>query len=122
MSNKLQAQVNSIVKDVKALNTKLEKLLKEIEKIGKVAPAKKSLKKAAPKKAAVRKAPGKKVAGTVTAYDTVLGIIKKRKKGITNLELIKKTGFDKKKVANLLFKAKKNGEIKSEKMGVYVKA
>ncbi len=116
MSDKLKAQLSSIAKDVKSLNTNLEKLLKELERIGKVSPVKKL-----PKKVAAKKATAKKAADKVTAYDTILGIINKRKKGITNPELMKKTGFDKKKVANLLFKAKKNGKIKSEKMGVYVK-
>jgi len=39
-----------------------------------------------------------------------------------NATLIKKTGFDAKKVANIIFKAKKKGDIKAIKKGVYAKA
>jgi hypothetical protein len=33
-----------------------------------------------------------------------------------------KTGYNRKKVANLIFKARKQGKVKSEEKGIYVKA
>ena len=57
----------------------------------------------------------------LTAADTVLGVIKRSKKGVDTAALMKKTGYDRKKVANIVFKLRKQGKIKSEKKGVYVK-
>ena len=81
-------------------------------------PKKKSAKKAA-KKAPAKKTVAKKPA---TAADTVLGIINRSKKGVDTATLVKKTGYDKKKVANLVYKLKKQGKIKSVEKGVYLKA
>ena len=80
-------------------------------------PKKKSAKKAA-KKAPAKKTVAKKQA---TAVDTVLGIINRSKKGVDTATLVKKSGYDKKKVANLVYKLKKQGKIKSEEKGVYLK-
>jgi predicted GIY-YIG superfamily endonuclease len=95
----------------------------------KKAPAKKTAakktvaKKKAPAKKAVakKKAPAKKVA-KVTAADAVLKVVNRTKKGINTADLMKKTGFDNKKVANIIFKLKKQGKIKNPEKGIYVKA
>lgn len=57
-----------------------------------------------------------------SAVDTVLGVIKRSKKGVNTASIMKKTGYDRKKVANIIFKLKKQGKIKSETKGVYLKA
>ncbi|MBW1695038.1 MAG: hypothetical protein JRJ41_13035 [Deltaproteobacteria bacterium] len=84
-----------------------------------------------PVKKVVAKKPEKKVAKAVkktvakkpvTAVDTVLGIINTSKKGVDTATLVKKTGYDKKKVANLVYKLKKQGKIKSVGIGLYLKA
>ncbi len=126
MATKLEIQIKSVVKDIKALDVKLTKLLKEVESSGKAGPvkkvvAKKTAKKVAPAKKTIAKKAVKKNA-QITAFDTIIGIIAQSKEGVTNPELMKKTGFDKKKVANILFKAKKKGRIKAKKKGVYLKA
>ena len=72
-----------------------------------------------PKKAGAKKAPAKK---TATAVDTVLAVINKSKKGVDSATLAKKTGFDKKKIANIVFKLRKLGKIKSVSKGLYTKA
>ena len=90
----------------------------------KKAPAKKAVaKKKAPAKKAVakKKAPAKKAA-KVTAADAVLKVVNRTKKGINTAGLMKKTGFDNKKVANIIFKLKKQGKIKNPEKGIYVKA
>ena len=94
----------------------------------KKAPAKKTAakkataKKAAPKKKApAKKAPAKKAA-KVTAADAVLKVINRAKKGVNTAAIMKKTGFDNKKVANIIFKLKKQGKIKNPEKGLYVKA
>jgi hypothetical protein len=94
----------------------------------KKAPAKKTVakkkvaKKASAKKAAPKKkAPAKKTA-KVTAADAVLKVINRTKKGVNTATLMKRTGFDNKKVANIIFKLKKQGKIKNPEKGLYVKA
>ena len=72
-----------------------------------------------PKKAGAKKAPAKK---TATAVDTVLAVINRSKKGVDSATLAKKTGFDKKKIANIVFKLRKLGKIKSVSKGLYTKA
>jgi hypothetical protein len=54
-----------------------------------------------------------------TAIDSVHGFIKRSKKGVTTALLVKKTGFNEKKVQNMVYKLKKQGKIKTEKRGVY---
>ncbi|MBW1898865.1 MAG: hypothetical protein JRI61_07385, partial [Deltaproteobacteria bacterium] len=66
------------------------------------------------KKKAAKKAPA-------IAIETVVGLIKRSKKGVDVATLIKKTGYDAKKISNLVYKAKKRGDIKSGAKGVYVK-
>ena len=44
------------------------------------------------------------------------------KKGVDSTTLSAKTGFDKKKIANIVFKLRKLGKIKSAGRGVYMKA
>ena len=58
---------------------------------------------------------------TVTAVDTVLKIINRSKKGVDTPTLMKKTGFNEKKIHNIVYKLKKQGKIKSAGRGVYVK-
>lgn len=90
----------------------------------KKAPAKKTAakKKAPAKKAAPKKKAPAKKAAKVTAADTVLNVINRTKKGVNTATLMKKTGFDNKKVANIIFKLKKQGKIKNPEKGLYVKA
>jgi hypothetical protein len=83
------------------------------------------VKKAPAKKKAVAKAPAKKApapqkAVEVTATDQILKIIKRSKKGVDVPTLKEKTGFDDKKVRNIVFRAAKEGRIKKSGRGVYV--
>jgi len=59
---------------------------------------------------------------TKTAVDTILGVIKRSKKGVDTTALMKKTGYNAKKVRNIIFNLKKQGKIKSEVMGIYLLA
>ena len=78
-------------------------------------PKKAAAKKASPKKAAPKKAPA-------TAANTVLAIVNRSKKGVNSATLAERTGFDNKKIANIVFKLRKQGKIKSVGRGVYLKA
>ena len=178
----LQKDLTALKKDFKALENKMEKLLKALDtgskpkkvskpKVAKKATAKKvtakkatakkatakkvtakkvtakkttakkatakkvtakktTAKKAAVKKApakakAVKKAPAKKAPAQkkvlpVTATDQILKIIKRSKKGVDVPTLKTKTGFDDKKVRNVVFRAAKEGRIKKSGRGIYV--
>jgi predicted transcriptional regulator len=118
--------LQALNKDVKALSTKMEKLIKEFDK-GKTAkvtkkiiakPAKaKTTKRAPAKKATAKKRPTK-----LTATDQVLKILRGRKKGVDTATLMKKTGFNQKKVTNILQRTFKQGKIKRVAKGIYVGA
>ncbi|MFH2003358.1 MAG: hypothetical protein ABIK27_01220 [Bacteroidota bacterium] len=129
--------MKNIKKDLNAVNEELMALTKKIEELivaaGKVEKPKlakkpkakvvkaKSVKKTVAKKAPVKK-PAAKKPGKLSAIDTVLAVINKSEMGINTAELMKKTGFNAKKVHNNVFKLKKQGKIKAGKKGVYVKA
>jgi predicted Rossmann fold nucleotide-binding protein DprA/Smf involved in DNA uptake len=76
-----------------------------------------------PKKKAVAKKPIKKTvaAKQPTAVDAVFAIIKRAKKGVNVATIKQKTGYDNKKIHNLVYNLKKQGKIKSPIKGVYVK-
>ena len=132
----LKKDLQEVKRDIKALEKKLEKLLKAHEPMPKAKKVtkKKAVKKAkvvkkavAKKKAAAKNAPAKKAAakkktGQVTATDKILKIIKRSNKGIDVPTLKKKTGFDDKKVRNIVFRASKEGKIKKSGRGIYVGA
>jgi len=56
----------------------------------------------------------------VTATDQVLDIINRSKKGVNTATLMEKTGFDQKKVRNILRRTYKQGKIKRADRGIYI--
>lgn len=56
-----------------------------------------------------------------TASDTVLQLISDATNGIDTGAIVEKTGFDKKKVFNIVHRLKKNGKIESAGRGIYTK-
>ncbi len=63
-------------------------------------------------------APPKKVK---PPFDTVVGIVRRSRKGVTVARIKEKTGFDDKQIRNFINKARRQGRIKSQNRGVYVK-
>jgi len=131
----IKRDLQSVVKNLKSLMQKTEKIAKKLDKLKTAKPKPKAKAKPKPKarakakaavrvrpakKRVVRKAPTKKKA-KVTAIDTVIKIIKRTKKGVNTASLKKKTGFSDKKIWNIINRLKKQGEIKSARKGVYVK-
>jgi predicted Rossmann fold nucleotide-binding protein DprA/Smf involved in DNA uptake len=110
---KLKKELEKILETLNGLAQKVQKLQEQIGE--ETEPTKKT------KAKAVKKAVPKK-AKPATAADTVLAIIKKYKKGVGMAALMEKTGYNQKKVSNLVFKLRKQGKIKSVAKGVYVKA
>jgi hypothetical protein len=58
----------------------------------------------------------------VTAAQAVLDVIKRSRKGVDTATLKEKTGFNEKKIRNVIYKLKSDGKIKSERRGIYTKA
>jgi hypothetical protein len=87
---------------------------------GKLAPQTKT--KAKPVKKTVVQKVSKKIATQPTAADTVYKVIARYRKGANMAAIMQKTGYDNKKIHNLVYKLKKQGKIKSLTKGVYVKA
>ena len=120
----LRKDLNDAVKMAKALVAKVEKVQNQFAEMVKERP-KMPVKKAPVKKTVAGKTVAKKAApkkGSATATDAVLAIVNRSKKGVDSASVMKKTGFDKKKVANVFASLKKQGKIKSGDRGVYVRA
>jgi len=147
MSKNLKKDLQVINREIKALSKKVEKVIIAVEKLEKATAVKaKPVRKAAVKKPAVKAKPVKKAAvkkpalkakpvrkaavkkpaakktAQLSAVDTAFGFIKRYKKGISTAALMEKTGFDQKKVYNIIYKLNSLGKIKSVGKGVYVKA
>jgi ElaB/YqjD/DUF883 family membrane-anchored ribosome-binding protein len=124
----LKRDLQAVKKDIVALQKKMEKLLKAHERPATVKPkaAKKPKRKVVKAKTkrtvtAKKTAPRKK-ASTMTATEQVLKIIGRSKKGVDVPKLKAKTGFDDKKVRNIVFRASKEGKIKKVGRGIYLGA
>ena len=117
----LKKDLQALKKEIKALDRKMEKLIKEFGK-GQKANVKKKVTAKTVKKTPPKKAPAKKKTAKLTATDQVLKILRGRKKGVDAATLMKKTGFDNKKVQNILHRTYKMGKIKRVGQGVYVGA
>ena len=104
-------------RDLQSLQRQFKAIEKKMEQL--IAAAEKSEKPKAAKKAPAKKAPAKKAAKP-TATDQVLGIVKRSKKGVNIKTLMDKTGFNNKKVTNILQRTYKSGKIKRVGKGVYV--
>ncbi|MBW1739525.1 MAG: hypothetical protein JRJ42_00135 [Deltaproteobacteria bacterium] len=126
----LKKDLRAVTKALKALVKKTEKVMKAVDKLEKAQATKKQKTKTKAKtrkKAPAKKAPAKKKTkarkpSALTATDQVVNIIKRAKKGVDAPTLIKKTGFEDKKIRNILMRASKQGKIKRASRGIYVAA
>jgi len=110
----LKRDLQVISKSLKQLTLRTEKIVKGLDKLEKTKPVKKSKAKAKPK---TTKKPVK-----VSAAATVLTIIKRSRKGVDVATLKNKTGFESRKVSNIVQRFKREGKIQSGGRGIYVKA
>ena len=58
----------------------------------------------------------------LTAVDIVLDTIKQSRQGMDFAEIQAKTGFDEKKIRNIIFRLNKTGKIKRKRRGIYIVA
>jgi hypothetical protein len=121
----------TVAKNLQSISKKLAKLADQTEKLA-VAFGKAETPKAKPVKSktkaktvakkktktVAKKAPAK--GGKKTDTDKVLAIINRSKKGVDTAALMKKTGFDQKKVRNILHRTYKQGKITRAEKGIYV--
>ena len=129
----LDTLIKTVSDGLKSMAQGVEKLAAKVEGIGKSLAEEKAKAKAKPKRKAPQKAKKKVVKKATkkaapskkkppTAAEKVLAIINRSKKGVTTDTLMKKTGYDRKKVANIIYKLKKQGDIKTAGKGLYVKS
>jgi glutamate mutase epsilon subunit len=120
----IKRELTALQKKITAIGQKMEKVLSEIEnaqaRVAKLSKPKAVKAKAV--KASTKKAPAKKTAKKVTDTDKLLNIINRSKKGVDAAILMKKTGFNRKKVTNILQRTFKQGKVQRADKGIYVKA
>jgi predicted GIY-YIG superfamily endonuclease len=123
MTMNLKKSLQAVNRDIKALAKKIDKMIVAVGKVEKTKVARKpkaKVVKAKPIKKIAANKPAAKKRSQLTAA-AVFNIIKRYKKGVNTASLMKKTGFDQKKISNIVFKLKKQGKITSPGKGVYVK-
>jgi DNA replicative helicase MCM subunit Mcm2 (Cdc46/Mcm family) len=114
----------TITSDLLNISKELTKLVKQTEKLaaelGKAEKpkAKSATTKIKAKAVITKKTPAK--GGKKTDTDKLLAIVNRFKKGVDTATLMKKTGFDQKKVRNMLNRTYKQGKITRVEKGIYV--
>ena len=123
MTTKLKKELQTVNREIKSLTKKIEKMIVAVDKLEKAKPAKKAAPKAkATKKVSPKKVVPKKKAAKLTDTEKTIKIINRSKKGVNVETLMKKTGFDNKKITNIVHRAYKAGKIKRVGIGIYVGA
>ena len=116
--------LKTVADGMKTMAVSIESLAEKLDMLAKAQYGEKLKRRkkspAQPRKKTAQKVPPKK-GKTITAADTVFRVIKRSRKGVDTATLMEKTGFNQKKIANLVYKLKKQGMIKSVRKGVYVK-
>jgi hypothetical protein len=120
----LKKDLESTAKMLNALAAKIDAISNKMGGAKKAKPGPKPAAEAvekAVKAKPVKESAPKKKAAPITASDTVLKIVGRYKRGIKTAAIKDKTGYNEKKVQNIVFKLRKQGKIKSAVKGVYVK-
>ena len=98
--------------------TRAKKPSKSVHKKNKKAGAKASIAKAKTKAPSKRATSKKKIK---TPFETVVGIVRRSRKGVNVANIREKTGFDDKQIRSFIYKAKKTGEDpKHIERGLYI--
>lgn len=115
----VKKDLQALTRRLKALARDTERLAKKLDKLQKAQAAKKP--KVKPRARPAKKKVTKKRAPKLSASETVLRIIKKSSKGVDTTTLRKKSGFQGRKVRDILYRLKKQRKIRSPRKGVYIK-
>ncbi len=116
----LTNDLKAVSKELKALVKKVEKTMKAVDKLQKTQAVVKTKTKAKTTRKATGKKAAEKKTTAMTATDKVVNIIQRAKEGIDVPTLAKKTGFEDKKIRNIVFRAFKQGKITKASRGLYV--
>jgi alcohol dehydrogenase class IV len=106
--------------ELKAITKQVERLIRVVKKLEKAQAAEK--RKAEAQATSRRKVALRKKAAAQKAADRVINIVKRSQKAVGVPALMRKTGYDEKKVRNIVSTAFKQGKIKRAGQGVYVSA
>ena len=125
----LQSVLNMVSDGLKTLAKGVEAIAEKVDEVAKsqgvVKPKRKkpstATKKVKPVKKPVQKATGKKEVKSATDGDKVLAIIGRSKKGASTAAIMQKTGYNQKKIANIIYRLRKQQKIRSVEKGVYTK-
>jgi predicted HTH transcriptional regulator len=133
----VKKDVQAVLKGLKALTQKAEKLGKKLDKIEKTTAQKATKPKVARKprakakaieakpkraKAAAKMVQPRAKRSAKSAADTVYDIVSGAKNGVTTAQIKEKTGFNNQKIRDNIYKLRKRGIIKSEQKGTYIKS
>ena len=126
---KLRRSLQALTKNLKALSEKAEKMTKALDKLEKTkvkaVPSRRAVamklaaKKVAAKRVVVKKVSARKVKGP-SATATILSIVKRSKKGVDTATLRRETGYNNRKIWDIVHRAYKEGKIKKVASGVYI--
>lgn len=121
----LQSVLNIVSDGLKTLAKGVEAIAEKVDEVSKsqgvFKPEKKKPSTSAKKVKTAKEAAKKKTVKPATDTDKVLTIIGRSKKGASTATIMAKTGFDQKKIANIIYRLRKQKKIKSVDKGVYTK-
>ena len=125
----LQSVLNIVSDGLKTLAKGVEAIAEKVDEAAKsqgaVKPKRKkssaATKKVKTVKKPVQKATRKKEEKPATDTDKILGIIGRSKNGVSTAAIMQKTGYNQKKIANIIYRLRKQQKIKSVAKGVYTK-
>ena len=124
----LQSVLNIVSDGLKTLAKGVEAIAEKVDEVAKsqggAKPKRKPstpTKKAKAVKKPIQKVAKKKEAKPATDADRVLAIIGRSKNGASTAAIMQKTGFNQKKIANIVYRLRKQQKIKSVEKGVYKK-
>lgn len=107
---------------LKILARGVENLAKQVDTLAEAQPEKPAGTAESKKTRPAGKNGKRRKGARASATDAVFRRISNAKKGISTETLAGKTGFDKKKIQNIVYRLKKQGKIKSAGKGIYEKA
>lgn len=117
----LSVLLEGVAEGLKALSKGIESVAGQIEDLVAVQEEKKEAKPAKKAAPAKKKSAAVKKRKPATAADTVLEIIKRSRKGVGIAAIKKKTGYNDKKIHNIVYKLKKLDKIQNVSKGIYIK-
>ncbi|MDY6839623.1 MAG: hypothetical protein SWH78_16800 [Thermodesulfobacteriota bacterium] len=120
----LKKDLQLLSKSLKAISKTTDRLVKAVDKLEKAQAKAKTTKELPTRriKGTAKKKPSARRVKSLSATDQVLKIVNRSKKGVNVSTLVKKTGYDTKKVSDIVYRASKQGKIKRAGRGVYTQA